>query len=199
MKYHRARKYIKTGDLIAFHGTWMMSRGIQIFTHHDISHVGLACWISFNGGTPLLCVFESMEGANVRIQPLFKTLESLYWPKGGKAYWKSLKPDYDGKDLMDFCVEHWIDAYASTYQFLLIASPRLQWLRKLRGGVIDMPGYHCSELIATALREQDYVLPKDPPALITPGDLYDLDCWSPVGIELEFSSRKQVFNYRYQS
>lgn len=198
MKYHRARKLIKTGDLLAFQGTWVMSKGIQWFTHSNISHVGIACWINFNGNAPILCIFESMEGANVRIQPLYKTLETLYWPKGGKAFWKSLQPGYDGKDLMDFCLEHWIDSYASVYQFLLIASPRLRWLRKFRGGVIDTgTGYHCSELIATGLKEQGYDLPKDPPALITPGDLYNLDCFNPVGIELEYSSRKQVFGYRH--
>lgn len=197
MKYHRAKKLIKTGDLLAFHGTWFMSRGIQWFTHSDISHVGIACWVSFNGGQPLLCVFESMEGSNVRIQPLYKSLETLYWPKDGKCYWKSLHPKFDGKDLMDFCVEHWIDSYASVYQFLLIASPRLRWLRKFRGGVIDLPGYHCSELIATGLREQGYALPKEPP-LITPGDMFNLDCWNRIGIELEYSSRRQVFGYREQ-
>lgn len=215
MKYHRARKLIKTGDLLAFQGTWLMSKGIQWFTHSNISHVGIACWIDFHCGyredytvcarandcksKPLLCLFESMEGANVRVQPLYKTLETLYWPKGGKAYWKSLQPNYDGKDLMDFCVEHWIDSYASVYQFLLIASPRLRWLRKFRGGNVDNVGYHCSELIATGLKEQGYDLPKDPPALITPGDLYNLDCFNPVGVELEYSSRKQVFGYRYPS
>lgn len=198
MKYHRARDFIKTGDLLAFHGTWLMSKSIQWFTHSDISHVGVACWISFNGNTPILCVFESMEGANVRIQPLFKSLETLYWPKGGKCYWKSLKPNYDGKDLMGFCVEHWIEAYASPYQFLLIASPRLRWLRQFRGGVIDLKGYHCSELIATGLKEQDYELPKEPAALVTPGDLYNFDCWSTTGVELEYSSRRQVFGHRDQ-
>lgn len=195
MKYHEAKNKIKTGDLLAFHGTWLMSRGIQWFTHSHISHVGIACWLTFNGGKPVLCVFESMEGSGVRILPLYKNLATNYWNKNGQAYWRPILEPYKGKCLMDFCVEHWNDAYASPYQFLLIASPRLRWLRKFRGSQVDTEGYHCSEIIATGLKEQGYVLPKDPPALVTPGDLYNLDCWGDTN-ELEYSSRYQVSGYR---
>ena len=192
MKYKSALPLIRTGDLLACKGTWLVSRGIRMVTGSEISHVGVACWLHFNG-VKRLCMFEAMEGRDVRIVPVYKTLRHDYWDKGGKMYWKALDPVYQGDEIMSFCLEHWNEAYANYYQFLIILSPILRKLRALLGKSMDtdLNRYHCSELIATALREQGYDLSKNP-ALVTPGDLYTFDCYNPTGVLLEYSGRTEL-------
>lgn len=192
-KYHMIEQTIKTGDGLFGSGAWPMSRLIQWYTGHEISHVGIACWVAFNGNPPILCMFEAMEGRDVRIIPLEKVLRTTYWPSGGKLYHKKLLEPYNGKELMEYCTEHWLDAYAGTYQFILGISPRLRKIRSMLGKSLDTDEnrMHCSELIADGLQEQEHEFNKDT-ALITPGELFDCSCFSPNAIELERSSRKQI-------
>lgn len=193
MQYHEIYRYIKTGDLLAAHGKWLASQLIQWYTGHPISHVGVACWISFNGGDPTLCMFEAMEGYDVRIVPVEKVLRTKYWPSGGKLYHKRLKNPYDGKELMSFCQEHWNDAYANHYQFIVGISPKLRKIRSLLGKSLDTDHtkMHCSELIASGLRDQNYDWKKEL-ALVTPGEIFDADCFTEHATELLYSSPKQV-------
>jgi hypothetical protein len=193
MKYHEVFQHIKTGDLLAAHGKWMASQLIQWYTGHPISHVGVACWINFNGGPRTLCMFEAMEGYDVRIVPVEKVLRTKYWTGGSKMYHKRLKNPYVGKELMSFCQEHWNDAYANHYQFILGISPKLQYIRSILGRSLDTDHtkMHCSELIAAGLREQNYEWNKEL-ALVTPGEVFDADCWTEHATELCYSSTKQV-------
>ena len=108
MNYQQVREYIQTGDLLSCAGPWNFSRFIRFMTRSDTSHVGLACLIQFNTGQKRLCIFEAVEGCDVRLVPLHHYLKTEFWPKGGKMWWSPLKDkSISGSSLMDFCLQAW--------------------------------------------------------------------------------------------
>ncbi len=130
MQYHRARKLIKTGDVIVAAGNWNMSRAIRLFTRSRVSHVGIAVWLQFNDHAPRLCMLEAMEGREIRILFLYKTLNRLYWPNGGKVWWKSInKLDICGEEIAAYCIDRVGDSYADRYQFVVAISPMIKRIR----------------------------------------------------------------------
>ena len=182
MQYEEIRAYIKTGDVLAFKGTWLISRAIQAWTRKPYSHVGLALWLKTDFETKeRLCVLEAMEGLGVRIVPLSHAL-GKYWKKGGKAYWCPLLLPR-GYDAVKFAQDHWDEAYVSLYQLLLAASPSLQYLRSLRTNYTDFEGWHCSELVTRSLMSIGYQHDKKP-EFTTPGEVVEFSCLD-KSIELE--------------
>lgn len=170
---------IKTGDLLACRGSWFVSKLIRWWTQEEFSHVAIACWISFNGEPPKLAILESMEGSGVRILPFDRVYRTQYKGKTN-AYMvhMPLEGGLDNHKTMAYIMQLWNQKYANWWQFIIIMSPRLQWLRKLimKTTDTDMDRYHCSEIIAYALQDQGYQLPKSP-ELMTPGDITRLTCW----------------------
>lgn len=177
MEYRHAEPLIKTGDILTFKGTWLVSRGIQYVTGQEQSHIGIAVWLHLNGSRRL-CLFESMEGSGVRILPLKRTLEDLYWAKGGKVWWHSYRDQsIDGDKVMKYCFDLWGAGYANHYQFVVILSPLIKKIRKFLGRSFDtdINRWHCSELVCSALINQGYKHDKDP-AITTPGDIAKFPC-----------------------
>ncbi len=181
MNYEEAKKYIKDGDVLTFAGSWRMSRLIRFWTGQKVSHVGIAIWLRFGQETEdRLCVLESMEPGGVRIIPLSMALKesnAVYWQKLDSAL-------VDAHEALGWAIQQWGGKYASWLQFLSFISPRFRKLREWRGFPAKVgSGYHCSELIAEALKFGGYKPPKDP-ALVTPGDIWDFKCLGePVLIE----------------
>jgi hypothetical protein len=168
---------IRTGDLLFCSGKWLTARAIQLFTWSKINHVGVACHLQINGYKKL-CMFEAMESRDVRIMNLEQSLNTLYWPKGGQVIWCPLQDTIDRDRVIQFCLDHWGQQYASWYQFLLFMSPRLRWARKLLGLSLDtnINRWHCSEIVTRALVEAGYKFNAEP-ALTTPGQVYNFNCY----------------------
>lgn len=179
MNYLRARNHIKTGDLLCCAGPWNFSRLIRLVTKSDISHVGLACWIQFNTGQKRLCMFEAVEGSDVRIVPLHHYLKTVFWPNSGKMWWQPLQNEtINGSGLMDYCLQQWGQGYVGSYQFIVGMLPLLQRIRKWIGKPMDIDKnrFHCSELVTTALIQQGYQHTKEP-VFTTPGEVSKFGCW----------------------
>lgn len=174
MKYSKARGAIKTGDVLAFRGHWLISKLICWWSGSDVSHVGLAVWLKFDyDKDETLCLIEAMDGLGVRITPLSQALEK-YWEHGGKAYW--LQTDsHVAFNAVKFAQEHWDESYVSLYQILLAASPKLQFLRGWRGAGSNLDGWHCSELVTRSLMTVGHE-PTKLPEYTTPGDVMRFAC-----------------------
>ena len=198
MRYHLRVNDIKTGDLLLCRGNWIMSKCIRWVTGGQYSHAGIAVWLRFNG-TKRLCMFEAMEGSDIRIVPVYDVLKEYYWPYRDNAYiiHKPLLRElgYDGDKLIHFLLDRWSFKYANWWQFFVIASPRIQWFRSKifgRNEDTDKDKYHCSELVATALEDQGYELNKTA-SLVTPSDLDSFTCFGP-GEKLTFSGHQQILD-----
>ena len=178
MKYLKVREKINTGDILICQGTWLLSKLIRLVTWQKASHVGIAIWITINGGKKRLCMFEAMEGKDVRIIPLHDALKNKYWSSGGKMWWHKIKDsNISGHEIANFYLQHWSDGYADKRQFILILLPIFQWIRNFFGWSVDTnpDRWHCSEIATRSLMEQGYEHNKDS-ALTTPGDVADFDC-----------------------
>jgi hypothetical protein len=181
VRYSELRSKISTGDILSCAGSSWFSRLIRFKTRQSVSHVGLAVWVRFENGKRRLCIFEAVEGHGVRLQPLCKYLETEFWNKNAKMWWQPIiDPKIKGDQLLDFCLTHWSDRYASPYQFIIGLFPLLQWLRKFLGKSLDDDArrWHCAELISNAFKKQGYFLSKEP-AITSPGDVTDFSCLSP--------------------
>lgn len=176
MQYKYARKLISTGDILTCRGMWAFSRGIRWWTGDDVSHCGIAIWGRFeHENRERLFMLEAMEGYGVQLIPLGLALER-YWDTGGAVFWHPLSPTFDGRKVAEFALEHWTETYASPYQFILGISPRLRWLRHLRGASTDLKGWHCAELVTRAIMHSGYVHLKEP-EITTPGDVGRMMCF----------------------
>ncbi len=193
MLYSEARKLIKTGDILTFAGTWWMSRLIRLVTRQTVSHIGVAVWLNFNGeSSKRLCMFEAMEGRDVRIVPLDRTLQEDYWSKGGRVYWQTYKSICDesnnnctkqvqGTKVMDYCLQHWGDGYANPWQFVVILTPHIRMLRKWLTGSLDTSKSkeHCSELVSNGIKNAGYTGNTKESCITTPGDVSAFSCLTP--------------------
>lgn len=186
MNYKETRQRIKTGDTLLGAGNWPVSRLVRLFTGQQFSHVGIAIWLQI-ANRPRLCMFESMEGRDVRIVPLYKTLITQYWKNGGKMWYAPIiEPTIDGDKVADFYLQHWGDLYANKYQFLVGMSGLIRLIRQFRGANIDTDEnkWHCSEIAIRALMAQGYKHEKDP-SITTPGDVALASC---LGWPIEITS-----------
>jgi hypothetical protein len=183
VKYSEAKKFIRDGDVLTFAGHWWISRAIRWFTGQPVSHVGFAIWLRFGLETEdRLCVLESMEPGGIRVVPL-----SLTMGESDATYWQKMKWEVvNGNEAIGWALRQWGGRYASWLQFLSFVSPRFRWFRELVGLPPKIgDGWHCSGLVAQALRFGGFEPPKDP-SLVTPGDLWDFTCLEPpVPLELE--------------
>lgn len=173
MKYSKARSLIKTGDVIATSGYTWHGRLVQLVTREDVSHVGFAAWLGFNGGDKRLCLFDSQVGRGVGFEPISHCLM-----RGEHVYWYQLiDGNIKGPELLDFCIQHWGENYANIYQFIIFISPTLKFLRTFLGKDLDTSDdrWHCSELITSAFLAQGYAHDKEP-VLTTPGDVTRFTC-----------------------
>lgn len=173
MNYDEIRNSIQTADVISMTGKRPFSKAVQLVTKNKKSHVGLAAWLSFNGGRRRLCVFEALEGKGVGFRPLSHILK-LNIP----VYWHQIiDPTIDRYGMMNFCLERWGESYADWYQFLIYLSPTIKYLRTLLGKSLDShpARWHCAELVTTALVNQGFQWFKDP-VLTTPGDVAKFSC-----------------------
>lgn len=176
MQYRFARRLISTGDVFTCRGMWPFSRSIRWWTGDDVSHAGIAIWGRFaHENRERLFMFEAMEGYGVQLIPLSTALER-YWSTGGAVFWHPLSATFDGGAVANFALQNWTQAYASRYQFILGISPRLRWLRRLRGAKTDLSGWHCSELVTRSVIAAGYKHEK-PPEFTTPGDVGRLMCF----------------------
>ena len=87
MEYLQARKYIRTGDILACEGTAIYSKIINFVTQSKISHVGIAVWVRFpDENDDRLAILEAHMAKGVRLAPLSDVLKTDYWSKGGKIH-----------------------------------------------------------------------------------------------------------------
>lgn len=155
---------IETGDILAFKGTGIFSWLIRIYTKSEISHIGIAIWIRHR-----LCVIEAKEGRGVRLIPLNKC-KNIY-----KVF--HLTREINGVKVAEFCLNHWGAEYSNWYQFLILGSRVIRFLRQClgRGPDYDSGKWFCSELVARALASGGYVSSKHP-SLTTPADICKYHC-----------------------
>lgn len=174
--YHDIRGSIKNGDILSCRGQWFFSKLIRVCTREYFSHVGIAMWLRFEFEEyDKLCIFESMEGYGVRIQPISRVLRE-YNASGGEMFWQPIRedlyPDFSREKMLGFALQHWMDKYPPIYQFIVGVSPGLQRIRHLVGKSLDVsPGKrHCSELVADSIKHAGFYNAKES-ALTTPGDI----------------------------
>lgn len=163
----RYAEYVQDGDLISFHGDWLVSKAIQYWTQSQISHVGI-CIRMHN----IPCVLESIEGTGIRIVPIKHCIDTYTCP----IYWQPLKQNnIDKAVFIKFLLSKWGKAYPSLYQFLVIMSPTIQRVRKCLGKSLDVDrkAWHCSEFIAQGLLHAGYTFDKCC-ALVTPDEISKL-------------------------
>lgn len=177
ISYEEARNNIKNGDLLFFSGTEWLSYAIRRFTKSDISHVALAVWLRFNHETTdRLCLMES-TGKGVMLIPLSFAIEKYK----GKIFWKPLKEDCGlcRDEILKNSLSKWGKEYPKFYQYFLIMSPTLRFLRdKLRKLDSDTScdKYTCSEFVCSSLVESGLKWTKKP-VLTTPIEVVQFDCW----------------------
>lgn len=164
---------VETGDVISVAGNTRFGKIIRWWTGEPVSHVGLACWVSFNG-SKTIGILEALENTGeIGIHPLGRLLKL---PGTIVYHQKNL---LDGQSVLSHALEYWGDKYVRPYQFALMLSPFLRALRKVRGASIDLPGYHCAELVTRAFMSVGFTPPKDP-VLVTPGDVTRFTCLGPM-------------------
>lgn len=171
--------------MIATSGYTWHSTAVKVVTRERITHVGFAAWLGFNGGKKRLCLFDSQVGRGVGFEPLSHCLV-----RGDIVQWYQLIDEtISGKELLDFCIQHWGNNYASVYQFLVFVSPTLKFLRRYLGKNIDTDDkrWHCSELVTSAFIAQGYQHDKEP-VLTTPGDVTRFMCLH-TPVELEYDQK----------
>lgn len=181
MKYETLRNDIRNGDLLTFSGRSWESSLIRWWTAADVSHCGVAAWLTFSAEVePRLCVVESTELGGIRVYPLSLALER-YAKKHGKTYHQRLDPlcGIDGNRLVGAILTHWGHGYPKRYQFLLVAFGWLRWARQAirsKGEDLDVDADHCAEAVAWGLSMCQVSLPK-PPVLWSPRELSSLPYW----------------------
>lgn len=177
MKYSEFRNVVKDGDVITFAGNWWMSRAIRFFTGQPVSHVGFAMWLRFGYETEdRLCVLESLEPGGIRVVPMVLAMND-----STHVYWQRARQDHVRPgEALGWAIQQWGGKYASWFQFLSFISPRFRWFRSwfFKNPKIGH-GYHCSELVATALEFGGWK-PTKPPCLTTPGDIWMFSCLEPA-------------------
>lgn len=175
MTYDQARREIRTGDLLAFHGTSLWSRIIRLRTSSRVTHVGFAYWFGER-----LCVWESKERIGVRLSPVSVYLRQH--PTARVDWYSLVDRDVSRPALVDFARQHWCAAYAPWWQFVrswgLLASRLADRLGL--GDDVAPDRWHCSEFVMQALREAGYRGPGYVAARTQPGDLIELPCYQRV-------------------
>jgi hypothetical protein len=196
MRYDEARQVIRNGDIIAFKGKWCISHLITFWQKRtfpdlykgfdDISHVGIALWLKFDFEVePRLCVIES-TGKGVNIFPLSYLL-AKYNGVGGALYWLALKKDtgFTGDRVVAEALDTWGCEYPPQYQYLIIMSSWIRWIRGLFGRPLDInpSKYSCSEMVANALMKAGYHNYQEA-ALTSPIEVCNFSCLnSPIPID----------------
>jgi len=159
---------IKNGDVIGFEGYTFGSYIIRLFTHSNVTHVGVALWVCGR-----LCVIEAKEGKGVRVFPLDRIDVPF------KVY-PIVQKNIDGQKVVDFCLTHWGAEYTNWYQFLIIGSRIIKYIRRKMGKSPDLNPirWFCSELIARAFESAGYIDSKHS-SLTTPIDICNYRCLGP--------------------
>lgn len=198
MKYYDARHQIQTGDALICAGPWLFSRAIRFFTREKYSHVGMAVWITFNGGQKRLCMFEAMEGSGVQLVPLYHNLSVNYWPHNSKIWWAPLQ-GLNGQKVASYYLQHWADSYVLPYQFIVDALPFLQKIRRAfgRGVRVSEHRFHCSEIYTRSVINAGFNAKncKDP-VMVTPGDVSRFSC---LGKLVELEQDEHIFPLNTES
>ncbi len=202
-KYSTVRLAIRTGDvfllevgnlfkgkfewgLIKRVAVWVFMKLIELWTWSRYSHTGIACWITFEDslGNKIrhLCIFDSFGLEPIRIAPMDKLIEDGFW----KIYWMSLGENMVSRNIViDFCLPKWRKKYANIRQFVLFVVAPIRWIRSLLGFGMDTDEdrWHCSELVAAAIKAGGYPYEKST-ALTTPEDVSRFSCLAnPVLLE----------------
>ncbi len=168
MTFEELRVKAKTGDVISFKGSGIMSWLLKLYTKEEFSHVGFVIWLRFGKETAdRMCVFHSEPFGGVVITPLSAEV-------GSGVTWQATK--LNGDEAVGYALAQWGRRYASAWQFVLIVSP---WLRKkweAWGLTVKSNGkFHCSQLVSEAIAFAHGAIPKDA-AEMTPGDVTALPC-----------------------
>lgn len=147
MKYKKAKKQIKNGDLIAFSGSSAFSSIVKFFTRSKFSHVGIAIFRGKN-----LFIFEALEGKGVQITrasnqtPFYFISTNIKWTKKLDSYVYErvgYKYSYLGCVLGFFGIEPPKNKY---YQCSELASDVLQ-ISKVIKGEFNTPASLVDELL----------------------------------------------------
>jgi hypothetical protein len=190
MRYQEARDQIQTGDLLTFGGgDGFFSKLISFWggvkslvwkgrwRPDRITHVGMAIWVTVAADKePKLCVLEPRAFQGVRLVPLSHVL-----CKGKKqhyrVYWQPIISEISKIDAADYAMRHWAKAYASVWQFVVIAFSAVQWCLKAFGWNLDLSAdrFHCSELATRSLMSAGYHHLKNP-AMTTPQMVSEFRC-----------------------
>lgn len=174
---------IRTGDVLLFRGTGLISRVIQFWTRSVYSHVGIILWVSIPP-VSRLSVIEATWPWGIRIYPLDYYLEQCQRRKV-LVDWYVLKNSVDNQKFVGYLLEQWGKHYASIWQFIW----SFGWLSSLvrrrsgKGADTSSSRYFCSELCSAALRHAGYVPDEEQePALTDPGAIARYSCLARVGI-----------------
>lgn len=182
MNYNNIRGQIKTGDLIAFSGSGLVSELIKWKTKSDISHVAIVLETQYLKGEKRIILLESTTLNNlpdlktgefikgVQQQLLSKRINTY----NGQCYWCGLNVDLSG-DKKQYMV-NWLTKTHSKktkYDNVQALGSALDLFDKL--GLANKPDFSnlfCSELVAKAYKKAGLFFGN--PSEQTPADVLKL-------------------------
>lgn len=141
--YESHRHEMQTGDLLAFHGTGLVSRLIQWRTKSDLNHVSMVLRLAEAGAERLLMVHATSK-YGVQLLPVSRYL-SCY---RGEAWWVQLNHDLARQlnaTYRSVLTKFLLEQTGRRYDTRGVTRFLLPWVRE------SQADYFCSELIATAL------------------------------------------------
>ena len=153
-------QYASPGDVLAFAGTTLFSRMVQLFSKSHVSHIGMFCIAEFtdvndssNTIASIPCLLDSQEPIGVRLKPINHAI-SDYLSRGGSCWLYELNDDvFDRNKIISGAIRYLGQRYASPKQFMVITSRMYQFLYRLLYGHLDTSynRWHCSEFVSFCL------------------------------------------------
>lgn len=187
------------GDVIAFGGRCLTSKGIQLFTTSAVSHVGMV-YTDHNNNQPLIVESTSMGPGKAGVK--FRDLEEALTDYPGRVWWLPLCDQAD--EQMDWAAwQKWTDAQVGKeYDFKQVfgvSLARIPFIGKYLVKQDDFRQMFCSELVAGAF-EAGGLLPRHHDAShTTPEEICEFRVFDSVtqlrGTKKEIRgfSKRQVF------
>jgi hypothetical protein len=152
-----------TGDLIEFRGNNMVSIMIRLITRKNVNHSALVVKFDFDGCGNRRYILESRgDGLNIHL------LSDRLQHHSGKAYWSSLKPEYQG--YRNRLAGWTLDKLGTKYDWGTLF--KMIFVKTL----LDVKLFICSEVIQAAL-EITGIIPEQK-SIVRPGEFHQLGVYS---------------------
>jgi len=140
--YQKYRDLIKTGDLLLFHATDIISRIISWKTKSKATHAAMAFWLQSDMGTARLYILESVAFG---LFPTYLSNRVAWYLPHGDIYWHKMREEWasEGARAADNLLEK-VGTYYDYQDLILQAFKRV---------TLDPLRLYCSEAVVWAWKD----------------------------------------------